>query len=98
MSKTIYKYPIESFDYQTIQLPEGAKVINADMQNNKVCLWALVDTENAEQDYTSTVNVYAFMTGQLIIDNMEDLRHIKTLLLDSYKAQIVIHIYIDKEF
>lgn len=40
----IYKYPLEITDIQTLEMPIGAKLLDAQMQNGNLCLWALVDT------------------------------------------------------
>jgi hypothetical protein len=39
----IYKYPLAVTDCQQIEMPVGAKVLHADMQNGRLCLWAMVD-------------------------------------------------------
>lgn len=61
--KTIYKYPLEITDEQTVQIPEGADLlaINAD-PNGILCAWALVETENKPVDYTFVI----FGTGHKI--------------------------------
>ena len=43
--KTIYKYEIELVDNQSIEMPKGAEVLSVQVQNNKPCLWAIVETE-----------------------------------------------------
>lgn len=43
--KTIHKFPIEIVDFQVINIPSGAKFLHVDMQNQTMCLWALVDTD-----------------------------------------------------
>jgi hypothetical protein len=39
----IYKYPFVVTDEQTLELPEGAKLLSVQMQFDIPCLWALVD-------------------------------------------------------
>ena len=58
--KTVYKYPVGE-----IQLPKGAKILTAKRQNDKVVLWAEVDTEQVLEH--RTIHVYG--TGHLIPDN-----------------------------
>lgn len=55
--KTVYKYPTGE-----IQIPKGAKVLTAEIQNEKVCIWAEVDTEQVLEH--RTFHVYG--TGHLI--------------------------------
>lgn len=41
---TIYKYPIEITDDQTIDMPEGAQVVHAGLDpQGQPCLWAKVN-------------------------------------------------------
>jgi len=43
--QTIWKYPLEFEDVQTIQMPIGAEILTAQIQDGKPCLWAVVDPE-----------------------------------------------------
>jgi hypothetical protein len=44
--KTIYKYPIEITDEQTVSMPTGAQILSAQMQGTQLCIWALVEVGN----------------------------------------------------
>ena len=47
--KTIYKYPLDITDVQQIYLRDGAKPLSVGFDgNNKLCLWAQIDTEARE--------------------------------------------------
>lgn len=48
--KTIYKYKINPFKDEH-PLPSGAQILSVGEQNGQIHLWALVDTENKEEDY-----------------------------------------------
>jgi hypothetical protein len=39
----IFKYPLEVTYKQTILMPEGAKILSFQAQDNRPCLWAMVD-------------------------------------------------------
>ncbi len=43
MNSTIWKYPIDLDDLQTVYMPDGAAIISADLQGGCITLWALVD-------------------------------------------------------
>jgi hypothetical protein len=43
--KTIYKYPIEITDKQTLPMPVGANILTVQVQNGNPFIWAMVDTE-----------------------------------------------------
>lgn len=40
---TIYKYPLEIADIQSIPIPDGAELLSVQFQRETLCLWALVD-------------------------------------------------------
>lgn len=42
---TIYKYQFVIADKVIIKMPEGAKILSADIQNNTPTIWALVRTD-----------------------------------------------------
>ncbi len=43
--KTIWKFPLEVTDEQTVQIPNGAQLLSVQTQHATPCLWALVDPE-----------------------------------------------------
>ena len=43
--KTIYKYPLETTDNQTVEMPLDSKILCIQVQGDKPCLWAMVNTE-----------------------------------------------------
>jgi hypothetical protein len=43
--KTIWKFPLESVDEQTVEMPEGAWILTVQMQGSVPCLWAVVHPE-----------------------------------------------------
>jgi hypothetical protein len=44
---TIYKYVLTP-DHETVPLPKGARVLDAQMQDGSITLWALVDPQERE--------------------------------------------------
>lgn len=43
--KTIWKFPFAITDHQAIDMPEGAKLLSAELQGDQPCLWALVEDD-----------------------------------------------------
>lgn len=39
---TIWKFPVEIKDEQEIEMPEGVRILSAGIQNNCICIWAIV--------------------------------------------------------
>lgn len=50
MTKIIYKYPLEVAGKQVVSLPFGSEILSVQMQNRKLCLWALVDPNEECED------------------------------------------------
>lgn len=42
--QTIWKYPLKLVDRQTIEMPQGARILTAQYQEKVLCVWAEVDT------------------------------------------------------
>jgi hypothetical protein len=53
--KTIWKFPLEVTDEQTVALKVGANIIGVQLQYGKLCMWAVVDPH--EPEYFATVRV-----------------------------------------
>ena len=42
MKRTIWKFTLAATDRQTVEMPDNAQVLSAQMQGETLCLWALV--------------------------------------------------------
>lgn len=87
---TIYKYPIESTDAQTVSMPKGAKILCVRTKNQAPQLWALVDPlclleprqififgtgHFIPKDRNlSYIGTYQIMGGQLVFHVFEELK------------------------
>lgn len=54
--KTIYKYDLELANEQKLSLPSGAELLSVQAQDEKLVLWAVVDTDLPERDFTITLH------------------------------------------
>jgi len=43
--KTIYKYPVDNLGNITLLLPQNAEILTVQSQGERLCIWAIVDTE-----------------------------------------------------
>jgi hypothetical protein len=43
--RTIFKYRLKLVGSQTIEMPHDAEFLSVQLQNEKICVWALIDTE-----------------------------------------------------
>ena len=91
---TIWKYPLELTDStQQIAMPKGAKILTVQMNDTKICIWALVDSD-AETDYRD-FKIYG--TGHAIYQSIEDLAYVGTvqmgLLGPLGKSILVWHVF-----
>ncbi len=83
--KTIYKYRIETFGINFVEMPADAEVLCAQLQRGETCLWAKVDTE-------AKTEVRSFLlagTGQPLPD--QALHYIDTIQLT--ESHLVLHLF-----
>jgi hypothetical protein len=85
---TIYKYPIEITDEQTVSMPVGAQVLSAQMQGTQLCIWALVEVGNINCDR----RVRIFGTGNTVkLDG-------NWKFVDSVQERIFVwHVFVESE-
>lgn len=54
--RTIYKYPLQIADEQTIPLAYGAKILCVQSQNDRLCIW--VDCESTNSPASRTIEIF----------------------------------------
>lgn len=64
----IWKFQIQIKDTQKVTMPYGAKILCVQMENGVPCLWALVNTNEAEVDQRWDRTIDIFGTGHSIMD------------------------------
>ena len=66
MRKTIWKYQLKETDTQIITAPEDAVFVHVGAQQNKLCLWAIVEPHKRQRDYTIIIHG----TGHPVLPNL----------------------------
>lgn len=84
--KTIHKYLVPLQDPVTIQMPEGARILSAQVQVCDVCIWAMVDTSKAVEDR----NIRIVGTGHPA-DDIDPSKFIGTVQLRG--GSLVLHLF-----
>ena len=89
--KTVYKYNLANKNFSNvcaISAPKGAKFVHAGNQNENICIWAEVDTDNEMADYQFEI----FCTGQEIkVDMGINRKYLYSVMLSN--SELVFHIY-----
>lgn len=85
--KTIYKYPFEITDEQTLMLPTNAQILTVQTQWDAPCLWAMIDPEEKR---TEKVTIRVYGTGHPI-DDSDNLDYLGTVQMLS--GQLVFHVF-----
>lgn len=86
MKKAVYKYKLQITKViQEVVLPLGAQILCIKMQNDELCMWALVDPD---QTYNEVVKIRCAGTGHEII---EDVEYIDTVML--LDGELVFHFF-----
>lgn len=74
---TIWKFPIETTDVQSVRMPDGAKILSVGMQAGKITLWALVDPNKPTNDLK---RIHVVGTGNRFpLNEFEDFSFIGTV-------------------
>lgn len=85
---TVYKFPIHTTDEQTIDMPQGAKVLCAKLQGDTLCLWALVSPRAPRERRTFLVRG----TGHPIdVAEGYDVQYVDTFMM--YDGGLVFHVF-----
>ena len=86
MKKVVYKYKLQLTKViQEVVLPLGAQILCIKMQNDELCMWALVDPD---QTYNEVVKIRCAGTGHEIT---EDVEYINTVVL--LDGELVFHFF-----
>ncbi len=66
--RTIWKYPIQVTDRQSVRMPTGSTVLSCQFQDGQLCLWAMVNSDLAVKgaDVYENRIVYVIGTGHQI--------------------------------
>lgn len=85
--KQIWKYQIPVVDMQGVQMPEGAEILSAQIQEpQQLCLWVLVDPSKRKVERCITIHG----TGHIVLQP-ENKRFIDTVQL--MDGQLVFHVF-----
>ena len=55
--KRIWKYQLKIDECQTIELPEGFKILSIDIQHGEICLWTLVDDDEFNKEHLDSKQI-----------------------------------------
>lgn len=75
--KIIWKYNIPSVGTNYITLPVNRKILTAQMQNDALQLWVMVDDDDSH--VTDEVRIYVSPTGQFVSATHDDMHYISTV-------------------
>jgi hypothetical protein len=85
-SHTIWKFPLALDDRQKVIMPEGARILSAQVQDGQLCLWALVDPAAVSKDRT----IHIIGAGHPLYRS-DSLRYISTV--QTFNGVLVWHIF-----
>ena len=89
--KAIWKYPLQTTDEQTIEVPENTQILTVQIQNEKPYLWCLVKTNNPQTPNTiKTYKIRTIGTGHPIENNFSG-KYIGTYQL--MDGSLVFHVF-----
>lgn len=83
----IWKYQLVVAQTQVLMLPMGAKILDAQMQHDQLCIWAQIDMQHKNFLERRTFEIFA--TGQEIVGRGH-MQHITTF---QPKSGLVFHLF-----
>lgn len=87
VNKTIWKFELESIDFQKIEMPIDSEILTIQIQKETLCLWAVVNPE-AEKE---TRRFQVIGTGHQIIVEGNIRNYIGTYQL--YHGDLIFHVF-----
>jgi hypothetical protein len=87
--KSIWKYVLQPVDVQSLTIPKGSVILTAQIQKDKICVWALVD----EYSELETRVFRIIGTGHGVDD--EPGRFLGTVQL--HEGRIIFHIFVKED-
>jgi hypothetical protein len=85
--KTIHKFVLEVTDEQRIEIPSAHSILTVQLQDKRICLWAIVDTNSPK-----TTRYFRIVgTGNPFNDCM-DFTYIGTVQMENGK--LVWHVFV----
>lgn len=88
MSQSVWKFPLQVADEQIIEVPLGAKPLNAEMQNDELCLWMLVNP--AVEKVTKKVHIHG--TGHKVSDFVTVGDYVDSFMM--LNGSLVFHVFV----
>jgi len=85
----IYKYQLEVTGSQNIKMKRVEKFLDVKVVENKITLWAIVDENTIERFYTFKI----IGTGEQITEDIEFMKYLGTVVLDTSIDSLVWHIF-----
>lgn len=85
--KTIWKFTLKPDTITHLEMPKEAKILTVQAQNNDVCMWAIVDTDNAIEERKFEI----YGTGHNLPEAILHQEYIGTLQL--YNGTLVFHLF-----
>jgi hypothetical protein len=92
MNTAIWKFKLEvaDADAQRLYMPKGSIILSTAMQNTDLCIWALVDTHETEQE---EVFIEVYGTGNPITNTMKP----KAFIGTAVAGRFVWHVFMVKK-
>lgn len=81
----IWKYHLTPDNEQHVEMPEGARILDIQVQENRPVVWALVDTDAPKE----LVRFYMIGTGEEICEDTSKLCYVGTFQV----AHFVFHVF-----
>ena len=82
--KTIWKFKVFTLidSRGSVDMPKGAKILSIGLQEDDVCIWALIDTKNESKLIKRQFRLFG--TGWEIKEPLKNLNYIGTVFMQTF--------------
>lgn len=87
--RTIWKYPLDVADRQSILMPGAARVLSAQTQRDGCFLWAVVEPDAPQR----LIAVHIAGTGHPLPGDIDQFRYVGTMQISA--GALVFHVFVN---
>lgn len=87
--KSVWKYILGIESFEVVQMPPESKVLSAQVQHDRICLWVLV---NLDDERRVSYPVWSYNTGEIVTEAVLKGRYVSSVQQPG--SPLVVHIFV----
>lgn len=90
--QTVWKYTLAAKEWQTIEMPLGAKILSAEEQNHQIVVYAAI--EDTKTDMFEDREIIVLGTGHETHYDLNEYRFLNTVKMEN--GSLMFHVFVKK--